>query len=80
MHVRVQFYTNFWSEARAEYPVILKAVLRVLIPMLLFTRARLVFLLWQFKKQNIARNWMLKGKCALRFQTLPHDLRRFAET
>ena len=27
-----RFYTNFWIEARAEYPVISKAALRVLIP------------------------------------------------
>ena len=32
MYECVQFYTNFWIEARAEYPVILKAALRVLIP------------------------------------------------
>ena len=27
-----RFCTNFWIEARTEYPVILKAALRVLIP------------------------------------------------
>ena len=27
-----QFCTNFWIEARAEYPIIFKAALRVLIP------------------------------------------------
>ena len=75
-----QFCTNFWIEARAKHLVISKAALRVLIPFATSYMCDAGFSAVAVKKQNIARNLMLNGKCALRFQALHYDLRRFAAT
>ena len=53
-----RFCTNFWYEARPEYPDILKAALCVLIPFATSYVCEAGFSAVTVLKQNLAPNWM----------------------
>ena len=71
---------NFWIEARAQYPVISKAALRILIPFATSYMCEAGFSAVAVLKTKYRSKLDVEREMRVAVSNNAHDLRRFAET